>query len=66
MVGASSSVKGLLVDFLKPILPDIDGGTTREVLINLHQLISGNAASVETNIGGGRHGHLAMTIMDEE
>ena len=56
-----SSVAVFLAEFLTPILPKIDGELTREGLIHLHRLISGNAASVALNLGGGRHGHLALT-----
>ena len=49
-----------------PILPKIDGEPTREGLIELHQLISGNAASVASNLGGGRHGKLTLTMTDKD
>ena len=62
MVGIANSTKGVFMDLLTPILLKIGGDPTREALIELHQLISGNAASVASNIGGGRHGHLALTI----
>ena len=66
MAGAMSSVEGVLANFPTPILPNIGGEPTREVLIEIHRLISGNAASVALNIGGGRHGHLALTMTAEE
>ena len=66
MVGATSSVKGFLVGFLTHILPKIDREPTREVLIDLHQLSSGDAASVESNLGGGQHGHLVLMMTAEE
>ena len=50
------------MDFPTPILPKIDGEPTREGLIDLNLLVSGNAASVASNLGGGRHGHLALTM----
>ena len=53
MDGATSSVKGVLANFLTPTLPKIDGEPTRSGLINLHQLISGNAASMASKLGGG-------------
>ena len=62
MVGTENSTKGVFMDFLTPILLKIGGDPTREALIELHQLISGNAASVVSNIGGGWNGHLALTI----
>ena len=63
MVEATSSVKGVLSDFLTPILPNIDEELTREGLIDLHQLISGNVASVTLNLGGDQHENLVMTMM---
>ena len=62
MSGATSSVKGVLADFLAPILPSICGEPTTEGFIEIHQLMSGNSASVALNIGGGQHGHLALTM----
>ena len=56
------SVEGVLPDFLTPILPKIDGESIREGPIDIHRLISGNAASVATNLGGGRNGHLTLTM----
>ena len=66
MAGVTSTVKGILADLLTPILLKIGGGSTREGVIKLHCLVSGNVASVLSNLGGGHHGHLALTIMKEE
>ena len=66
MAGLSSSAEGVLTDFLVHILPKIYGEPTREGLIDIHRFISGNAASVASNIGGGRHGHLSLTMTEEE
>ena len=66
MAGATISAEGVLVDLLTPILPNIDGETTREGIINLHWLISGNAVSLASNLRGVRHWHLALTMTDEE
>ena len=57
-----SSVEGVLADFPTPILPKIGGEPTREGLIDIHRLISVNSASMASNIGGGLHGHLALTM----
>ena len=53
MVGTTSSADGVLVDLLKPILPKIGGELTIESLKYLHILVSGNAAYVALNLGGG-------------
>ena len=56
------SAEGVLAEFPMPILPNIGGETTREALIELYRLISGNAASMASNLGGGRHEHLALAM----
>ena len=60
------SVKGFLADFPMPILTNIDGEPTKEGLIDLHCLISGNVASLALNLGGGRLRHLKMLMTAEE
>ena len=66
MAGATSSVKVVLTDFPKPILPKIYGELKIEVLIHLHQLISGNAESVTSNLRGLQHEHPVPTMTDKE
>ena len=60
-----SSVEGVLVDFLTPILFKVGEEPTREGLIEIHLLMSGNAASVVSNLGGGQHRHPVMMMMSE-
>ena len=45
-----------------PTLPKIHGVPTYESIADLHRRLNENAASVQTNLGGGRHGYLALTI----
>ena len=66
MAGATSSVKGVLADFLTPIITKIFGEPTRGGLIKIHQTISLNAASFKDNLIRGRHGHLALTMDAED
>ena len=66
MSGAMSSVEGFIADFPTPILPKIGVEPTREGMIDLHQLVSGNPLSVASNLGGGRHRHLALIMTTEE
>ena len=66
MAGTTISVKGFLVDFLMPILPKSDKESTREALIKIHRIISGNTASMALNLRGCRHGQLALTIITED
>ena len=65
MVETAKIIKGVFMEFLMQILPNIGGELTREALIELHQLIRINAASVASNIEGERHGHLALTVTVE-
>ena len=65
MAGATKSAKRVLAYFLMPNIPNIDGENTREVLINIHQLISGDVESVALNLRGGLHRHLTMTMTAE-
>ena len=66
MEGSTSSVERVPVEFLTPIIPKIGGETTREELIDLHQLVGGNAASVALNLGGDHNRHLMLMMNAEE
>ena len=59
-------VEGVLADFLKHILLKIDIESTREGLIDLYRLFSGNAAYVASNLRGVQHGELVLTMTAEE
>ena len=62
MMGTYNSIKGVLSDFPTLILPEIFGEPTREYHTKIYRLISGNAESMVSNLGGGRNVHLALTI----
>ena len=62
MVDITSSDGGFLKDFLIPILTKIGGDTTREALIKINWMISGNTAPLASNIGRGQNGHLTLTM----
>ena len=65
MAGTTSSIEEVLAEFPTKIIHKIGRETKREALIELYLLISGNAASVASNLGGSWHGHLTLTtIMD--
>ena len=66
MVGATRSVEGVFAEFPTPILPNIGGELTIEVLIKLNRLVSGNVVSMSSNLGGGWHGHLALKMTSDE
>ena len=62
MASTTSNVEGVLADFMITILLNIRGKLTREGLIETQQLVSGNAVSVLSNLEGGWHIHLSLTI----
>ena len=66
MMGGTISIEGVLVDFPSPFFPKINVELTREGLVDLHQLISGNVASVALKLGGCQQERLALTITAEE
>ena len=55
MSGTVKNVEGVLTNFLMPILPNVTRESKRESLINIHRLISGDMASMESKVGGGWH-----------
>ena len=66
MSGATSIIEVFLANFPTPILPKIREEPTREGLIELHRLVSGNGAPVLWNLEGGRNRHLALTMTSKE
>ena len=66
MAGTTSSLRGVFVDFLTPKLPNIGREPKIEALIKLHILISGNVASVASNLGEFQNGHLTLTMTEED
>ena len=66
IAGTVNSVRGVLTDFLTPILTNIVVELTRVSIINIHWLISGNATFVASNLGGGRNGHLTINMTAED
>ena len=63
---ATYSFEGILADFLTSILPKIVREPTREAIINLHRLISGNALSGKSNLVEGHHGQLELMMTAED
>ena len=50
--GGKTSTEEVLAELLTPVLPNIGGEPTRKGLIDLHRLISGDAASMSSNFEG--------------
>ena len=66
VTGAASTVEGVLANFPTPILLNIARKSTREDLIYIHIIISANEASVVSNLRGGHHVHLNLTMAVED
>ena len=65
MLGTTINIKGVVEDFLTPILQKICIEPTREDRIEIHRMISGNVESVASKLGGGQQGRLALTMTKE-
>lgn len=50
--------------FPYPTIEPIQGPPTYETLTAVHLCLNANAASVDSELGGGQHGLLGMTISD--
>ena len=50
--------------FPTPVLPKIVGTPTYERLRNMKKLLKANAASVQSDLGGGAYGHLGLVLDD--
>ena len=53
-------------NFPYPIIPKIKGKPNRRDIEKLQKKIYANAATMQTNLGGGNHGHLGLTMSDEQ
>ena len=60
-----STVDKIIDSFPFPTLPNITGEPDYETLSELHTKLNANAASVQTNLGGGTLGHLWLTLKPE-
>ena len=58
----ATSVKSLIKSFPHPSIPSIQGQPTYESITDVTRLLNANAASVQTDLGGGAHGHLVLTV----
>jgi hypothetical protein len=58
----ATSVKSLIESFPHPSIPSIEGQPTYESITDITRLRNANAASVQTDLGGGKHGHLSLTV----
>jgi hypothetical protein len=56
----------LIVGFLHNSIPKDTGKPTFEDVKIIHHYLNTNAMSVSSYEGGGRHGHLGLTMMNDE
>ena len=49
--------------FPQPTVPKIEGEPSYETIQSVHDILKSNAASVQTTLGGGTHGHLGLVIL---
>ena len=62
MTGSTSSIDGVLVYFLTHIIPNIFREPTRKSLVDIYRTLSSNVVSIASNLDGGRHGYLELTM----
>ena len=55
----------ILDSFPYPMITTIRGEPNYETIRDLQRKLSANAASVPSNLGGGQHGYLALTVKPE-
>jgi hypothetical protein len=56
------SIEDYISGFPNPIIPKIQGLPTYESIAEVQRNLTANAASVETTLGGGAFGYLALTV----
>jgi hypothetical protein len=62
----ASTPDELIAGFPHSSLPKVTGEPTFEDLKVIRRLLNTNAMSVSSYVGGGRHGHLGIILMNEE
>ena len=58
----TTTIDKTIETFPHPVLPKSTGEPTYETIEELSKLLRANAAAIDTELGGGRHGHLALTV----
>jgi hypothetical protein len=58
----ATAVESLISSFPHPTIPPIQGQPTYESITDVTRLLNTNAASIHSELGGGNHGHLILTI----
>ena len=58
----SSTVERLIANMPCPILTKIEGMPLYEDVKIINDELTGNAVTITTNLGGGRHGYISLTL----
>ena len=58
-------IEGIIEGFPHPIIPKHTGYPTYESIADTHLKLNANAASVYSELGGGQHGLLYLTLSNE-
>ena len=58
----AATKESILDKFPFPVTPKIIGEPNFESLREVQRKLSNNAGSIQTNLGGGQHGYLALTV----
>ena len=59
----STTVNKIVEGFPFLTFAHIDGQPTHEIIDEVNYYLNANALSVQSGLGGGEHGHLALTIL---
>eukprot|EP00957_Ditylum_brightwellii_P195338 14883266-Ditylum_brightwellii.AAC.1 len=62
MVRTAPSVEEIVNDFPQPTVPNVSGEPIYETIHIIHKILQENAVLVNSNAGGGAHGHLALVL----
>lgn len=62
----ASTVEKIVENFPYPTLTPIPGVPDYEALAELHTQVNSNSSSIQSNLGGGNHGLLAVTLEPAE
>ena len=59
------STENLNDSFPHPTMPKHNGMPTYETIQSVHQKLKANAASIQSELGGGAHGLLGLILSDQ-
>ena len=59
----TTTVNKIVDGFPFPTITRIEGQPTHEIIDEVNCYLNDNAASVQSDLGGGRHGYLALIVL---